>query len=167
MNRKMLALGALVVALGLAFPQAATAQGTKTHDISAVLEGTFTYVPYGQTFYEVYALGVTSGEVQGLGRCNMFTFHYPDTGQLGTFKYPRFFLVAANGDKITGTYEDNHSVASPAQGLLALAGTFVIEGGTGRLASASGTLDVTALVTVDMTAWEWPVVWELKGTIKY
>jgi hypothetical protein len=157
----------IVLLLAVAMPATAIAQGrtqTAPHAISAMLGGTFTFIPFGPGYYDVYNLGVTSGEVHGLGQTNLFTFQMPNAEAPGSFLFTHFFLVAANGDKITGTY--NNASGVPGGPGIILTATFVITGGTGRFAHATGTLDATAYVTV-LNAWEWPVVWELNGTIEY
>ena len=155
----------IVLLLAVAMPTTAVAQGrtqTAPHEINATLEGSFTFVPFGPGYFDVYNLGVTSGQVQGLGRTILFTFQQPKPD--GSFSATHFFLVAANGDKITGDYNDLSG--GPVGGEFIGRATFVITGGTGRFAHAAGTLDATFHTTV-LEAWEWPAVWELKGTIEY
>jgi hypothetical protein len=160
----------VVVLLALTMPTVAFAQGTDettSHNINARLVGSFTFVQFGPDYYDVYALGVTRGTVQGLGLTHLFTFQQAQ--ESGSPAFTRFFLVAANGDKITGTYEGGTTVITGPASLVGTA-TWVITGGTGRFENATGTLNAAVFLTVpngDWMSFEWPAVWTLNGTIKY
>jgi hypothetical protein len=71
-------------------------------------------------------------------------------------------IVAANGDIIRGQYTGDVVWGTPIIGTA----TVDITGGTGRFASASGTMSLTAYVTM-VDGSEWPVTWVLEGTINY
>ncbi len=149
-------------------PTRAFAQGTPhtaLHSINNALSGSLTFVPYGPGPFDVNTIGVASGPVQGLGLTNVFTFHQPTADGSGVVN-GRFFMVAANGDQIKGTYEGTNELGEPGQ-LIGRA-SWVITGGTGRFANASGTINATAYVTfLGFETFEWPVVWVLEGTINY
>ncbi len=149
---------------------------TAPHAISGVLDGTLTFVelPFTSDFpfpYDVGTLAVVSGQVKGIGNTNVFTFHHPappasDT-EPPTVKDGRFFIVAANGDKIQGTYEGTTEPGEKPNQLIGRA-HWVITGGTGRFANATGTIHATAYITVaGFDVYEWPVTWAFEGTIDY
>ena len=165
MRRTVLLTVLLLVA---AMPVVAVAQGrtqTAPHVIAGVLQGTLTFVPFGTGLFDVNTLGVTSGTVKGLGMTNLFTFHQPTAE--GTVENGRFFLVAADGDRINGTYVGT-TEPGPEPNLLIGRAEWVITGGTGRFAHASGTINATAYVTfVSFEVFEWPAVWVVEGTIDY
>jgi hypothetical protein len=118
---------------------------------------------FRRTAVRNYALGVTRGTVRGLGLTNLFTFQMP-TNQ-GTVENGRFFLVAANGDRINGMYEGWTEVDETFTYFTAHA-EWVITSGTGRFAHASGTIHATGHLTA-ASGLEWPFVWDLEGTINY
>jgi hypothetical protein len=80
-----------------------------------------------------------------------------------------FFLVAANGERIIGTYEDgNFLVTGPASALFEA--TFQITGGTGRFAHATGELQGRVYLTVPGGNWmapEYGAAWTFEGWIRY
>ena len=138
---------------------------TAPHEVSGTLAGSIHYVLFGPGIYDVHALGVVSGQLKSLGFSNMFTFHEP-TPQ-GTTVKGHFFLVAANHDKIQGTYESSFA-PGPMPNQLTVTATLQIDAGTGRFAHANGTMNATAYVTAaGFDVYDWPVVWVLNGTINY
>lgn len=153
-----------VILVALSLVNVVAAQ-TAPHDISGMLGGTLHFVPFGTGIYDVNTLGVVAGQVKSLGLSNVFTFHQP-TSQ-GTVVNGHFWIVAANGDKIQGTYEGT-TVPGPVPNQLIGRADWQINGGTGRFANASGTIHATAYVTViGFDVFDWPVVWVLEGTINY
>ncbi len=153
-----------LILVALLFINVAAAQ-TAAHDVSGMLGGTLHFVPFGTGIYDVNALGVVAGQVKSLGLSNVFTFHQP-TPQ-GTVINGHFWIVAANGDKIQGTYEGTTGPGSAPNQLIGKT-DFQISGGTGRFANASGTIHATAYVTaMGFDVFDWPVVWVLEGTINY
>jgi hypothetical protein len=156
----------MAVAQQRAMPRASSHPASGTLVIDATLEGLLSFVVYGPGLFDVYTLGVATGEVPGLGRSNQFTFQMPT--EQGTVKNGRFFVVAANGDQIIGTYE---GTTGPGDEPGKLRGhiVIVVTGGTGCFAKATGSIDAWADVTV--AGWEdtarWPVIWALKGVVKY
>jgi hypothetical protein len=80
-----------------------------------------------------------------------------------------FFLVAANGERIIGTYEEGHiAITGPASALFEA--TFQITGGTGRFAQATGELQGKVYLTVPGGNWmamEYGAVWTFEGWIRY
>lgn len=159
----------IVLLLVLMLPTMAVAQGKTAHAFKAVIEGSFTFVPMedAQTPYDSYGLGVGRGTAQGLGQTELFSFQQsqPDMRPIVT----HFFLVAANGDRIVGTYEGGRtSVTGPASALFEA--TYLITGGTGRFAQATGELQGKISLTVpggDWMAAEYGAVWSFEGWIKY
>ncbi len=149
---------------------------TAAHAISGVLDGTLTFVelPFTSDFpfpFDVGTLAVVSGQVKELGNSNVFTFHHPGPPPSQTEPSVvldgRFFIVAANGDKIQGTYEGTTEPGEKPDQLIGKA-DWVITGGTGRVANVTGTIHATAYVTnAGFDVFEWPVTWVLEGTINY
>ncbi len=138
---------------------------TAPHQITGALEGTITFVPFGSGYFDVYSLSVASGQLKGLGNSNIFTFHIPDPSGSGVVSFGRFFIVAADGNRIQGTYSGTTAPgAKPGQ----LIGTadWEITGGTGRFADATGRIQATA-VSYMAPSLEWPVTWVLEGTVYY
>lgn len=166
--------------LVIAISATALAQGNRTqavpHDIGGSLKGTITFVelPFTEDFpfpYNVGSLGVTSGRLVGLGDSNAFTFHHPapppSSTEPSTVEDGRFFIVAANGDRIQGTYRGTTEPGTEPGQLVGRA-DWVITAGTGRFANATGTIHATAYVTVaGFDVFEWPLTWVLEGTITY
>ena len=141
-------------------------QGSASHKINGILRGTLTFVPFGPGLFEVDSLGDTSGKVSGLGRTNMFTFHRPTSDGVGVTN-GLVRIVAADGDIIRGQYVGT-TVPGPEPNQLIGNAEFIISGGTGRFADASGTIEATAYVTFEgFGDFEWPVTWVLDGTITY
>jgi hypothetical protein len=167
---KMIALScSLFVAMAIsaiAAPPDNKGTATAPHQINGVLEGTFTFVPFGLGPFDVDTLGDVSGIVKGLGQTNMFTFHRP-TPDGGGVTNGLVRIVAANGDRIRCEYVGTTGPGTEPNQLIGRA-EFVISGGTGRFANASGTIHAAAYVTfMGFTVFEWPVTWVLEGTISY
>ena len=168
--KKTVLLGALFLVVAvLVMGSAQKDKRTKTadHDINGELDGTYTFVmlPNGTTPYDVDTLGVASGQVKGLGQTSIFTIHRPTTE--GTVIDGHVWIVAANGDKIKGTFVGTTEWDSKLNKLVGKA-DWVIMGGTGRFANASGIISTTAFVTMlGFDVWEWPATWVLEGTISY
>lgn len=78
-------------------------------------------------------------------------------------------LTAANGDEIHGTYTGSAGGFPPQiGGAIAVAGTIVFSGGTGRFENASGSAELSASVIFEgMMDPSWAGKWEWKGTIRY
>ena len=77
-------------------------------------------------------------------------------------------LIAANGDKVYLDYAGVNGPPDPVTLILISEVDYVITGGTGRFAGASGSGDMTAYVRFDgIGDPEWPVTWVWKGTISY
>ena len=78
-------------------------------------------------------------------------------------------LTAANGDEVHATYTGKAGGFPPAiGGPIAVTGTIVFSGGTGRFKNASGTAELSATVVFEgMLDPSWAGRWEWKGTIKY
>ena len=171
-----LSLAVAISATALAQSNHSNRTQTAPHDISGSLKGTLTFVPlpFTEDFpfpYDVGTLGVVSGRVIGLGNSNVFTFHHPapppSPTEPSTVEDGRFFIVAANGDKIQGTYWGTTEPGTEPDQLIGRA-DWVITSGTGRFANVTGTIHATAYVTfAGFGVFEWPVTWVLEGTITY
>jgi hypothetical protein len=70
---------------------------------------------------------------------------------------------AANGDELHTSYTGTMSVGPIAE----MEGGFLITGGTGRFADASGRGEWTGEVTMNSPAGPWPTVWHKNGQIVY
>ena len=165
----------LILAFALAMPAFAGGEfgkGNKivSHRIFGVLEGTFKFVPFPNATspYEVDSLGDTSGFIWSLGRASMFTFQRPDLdGNPGDVRDGLVKILITHRDTLQGEYVGT-TVAGDEPDQLIGNVDFVITGGTGRFANASGTIHGTAYVlSLGFDVFEWPVVWVLKGTIEY
>lgn len=171
MSRALTTFVAFFICLCIAVPavhgQVALA-GTQTapHEISGVLQGTLTFVPFAPFgIFDVNSLGVASGQVQALGRSHVFSFHRPT--EQGTVVDGHFWIVTASGDKIKGVYEGT-TVPGPEPNQLIGNADFQVTGGTGRFTNASGTIHATAYVTVlGFDVFEWPFTWVLEGKVNY
>jgi hypothetical protein len=118
--------------------------------------------------YPVRSLSDAVGNLTHLGASKIHAEHTPWPDAEGTVTDGEFTIAAANGDKIWGVYEGTTEAPDPT--LLIGHAIFVITGGTGRFAYASGTFEATAFVTVlgppELDA-IWPVTWLLEGTVSY
>jgi hypothetical protein len=106
------------------------------------------------------------GTATHIGKYTIVNSHCvnPETGELtsGTF-----VKVAANGDRIRGSYGGNAIPTGP--GTFNITGTITFEGGTGRFANASGTTSMTGTLNADFSQSPAPaqVQLEMLGTISY
>jgi hypothetical protein len=137
--------------------------------IEGTLSGRFDFTRlWGNEWWEFYSDSDCGGTVSHLGLSRLYTTHIPDlaTGALteGTFK-----IVAANSDEIQGTYTGVAVYDAEHPDLLAHGtATFVITGGTGRFAGATGSINATFLETFDDPSWASAgVVWTLDGSVSY
>lgn len=158
----------LVLAMLATMGSSGNAAKKGVHEITGVLEGTYTFVPFGTGYFDVDALGEGSGIMKGLGRSNIFTFHRPDADGSGKVINGLVRMVAASGDIIRGYYE-GYAVPGSEPDQLIGSSDFVITGGTGRFWNASGTIRSTAYVTMDPDPMVlvWSVTWVLEGLISY
>ena len=155
----------LSCSLLLAFAAAVmAADGAKTvpRDVFGVLNGRFSFTgPYEGPWMTT---GDVTGTLRHLGLAKMYTRH--TTSPYGEISGGRFEIVAANGDEIRGTYTASGAWISGTQVLGAAA--FPIEEGTGRFASASGTITAAFLETFDDPTWaSAKVSWTLEGSVSY
>ena len=159
----------IVLLLVLTLPTMAAAQANTPRAFKAVLEGTIAFVPMedASTPYDSYGLGVARGTAQGLGQTELFTFQQSQPDMVPILTH--FFLVAANGDRIIGTYEGGRTtITGPASALFEA--TYQITGGTGRFAQATGELQGKIYLTVPGGNWmaaEYGAVWTFEGWITY
>lgn len=173
----LLGLAASMLAVTSASDVKAARTAPHKIQISGILPGTFTFalLPFSDIedpYYQVGALGVVSGQLKSLGNSNVFNFHRPfpaaSETEPPTIKDGHFFIVAANGDRINGTYEGTVIPGTEPNQLIGSA-DWVITGGTGRFENATGTIYATGYVTVpdDQEALEWSATWVLEGTVYY
>jgi hypothetical protein len=130
--------------------------------VSGVMDGRFVFEgpwegPWTTT-------GDVTGTLRHLGLAKLHTQHTATAD--GTLSDGTFTIVAANGDTLSGSYEasggwiSDYEVQGNAQ--------FVIAGGTGRFAGASGTLTAGFLETFDDPSFASArVTWALVGTVQY
>jgi hypothetical protein len=148
--------------------QAAQGPRTVPRDVNGVLDGRFDFTRmWGGEWWQFYSDSHATGTVSHLGLAHVYTTHVPDlvTGALeqGTFR-----IVAANGDEIHGTYEGAATYDEIRADLVHGAATFVISGGTGRFAGATGSFTASFLETLDDPTWaSAKVAWTLAGTVNY
>jgi hypothetical protein len=168
MKRTIILLPLFLFAL-LSATNAENSKGARAvpHRIAGELKGTLTFVPFPdfESTFDVDTIGFASGIVKGLGQTHLFTFHRPTPEQ--TVIDGHVWIVAAGGDVIRCVYEGTTVPGDEEDQLIGTA-NWVITGGTGRFAGASGTINATAYVTViGFGVFEWPVVWVVEGTINY
>ncbi len=158
-----------LVALAMAIPAMALCWNgdqvrTVSRDLGGTMDGRFTFGPVAEDW--TYTADCdASGTLRHLGLSKMYTTH---TGNLwdGTISGGTFRIVAANGDEIQGTYEAAAELLDDIH--LQGAAVLTIEGGTGRLANAQGTITAIFLETFDDPTWASArVTWVLEGAIKY
>ncbi len=109
-----------------------------------------------------------SGQLTRLGAATIHTEHtfWPD--EQGTVTDGEVTITAANGDQIWATYTGTSEIPDPAHFIGH--SICVIIGGTGRFATAIGTLRATGFVTVTEPPSPdavYPTLWVLEGTISY
>jgi len=149
---------------------AQTAQGPRVvpRHVSGTLEGRFDFTRlWGEDWWQFYSDSHATGTMSHLGLAQVYTTHIPnlDTGALeqGTYR-----IVAANGDEIRGTYEGTATYDEHRADLVHGVATFVVSGGTGRFAGATGSISATFLATLDDPTWaSAKVVWTFAGTVNY
>jgi hypothetical protein len=159
----------VVVMPAFVFAQGSNKPQTAPHDMSGVMEGTLTFVPFDfndlSDLYAIHSVGVSTGRLKSLGFSNMFTVQKPTEG--GGVIDGHVWIVTPSGDRIVGRYEGT-TVPGEKPGQLLGQAEFVIKGGTGRFVNASGLIHATAYVTfLGFDVWTWPVTWVLEGTVYY
>jgi hypothetical protein len=133
----IVAAAALTAAVGFVAPAAPAAAETP---FKSRLTAHAVFVPTSTP-------GVLAGTVSGaghathLGRVTLATTEIIDfASSPGTLLIldGRMVMVAANGDELRWSYSGTGTLPPDADGNIALSGTFVITGGTGRFSDASG-----------------------------
>jgi len=103
------------------------------------------------------------GRMTHLGRTEVSLSHCATADGQAVAGAARF--TAANGDEIWASYSA-HTVAPPP--MIVQEAEFIITGGTGRFAAASGRLRATVYVTFEgMEDPSWPIALVFAGTIAY
>lgn len=165
MNTRRLSF-ALLVAVAIAsvvMTTAAQGQGTVPRVVAGAMHGRFVFE--GPVEGPWTSVGDATGTLRHLGLARMVTSHLADP-ITGSLNEATFSIVAANGDKIEGTYTGHGDWVSDTQ-VLATA-VLVITGGTGRFAGATGTLNASFLETFDdPTFYSAKVDWTLNGIVRY
>lgn len=173
--RRALALVATcaVALLGLAAPAGAA----QLRPFSGTVRGTSTFpsvstsvCPAGGPYVGgVQTVSLAQGVATHLGRTTLSAKHCTPTGAITGGKET---LTAANGDQIFADY-GGPCVFNPATAVVGVTPVvcqtpFVITGGTGRFAHASGHADMQAVLTfMGMGPQPWPGTWTWHGVISY
>jgi hypothetical protein len=137
-------------------------------EVTGTLAGRFDFTHlWGDEWWEFYSDSTGAGTVTHLGWSELRTRHIPDLAT-GALTEGTFALVAANGDEIHGTYEGSATYDAERADLVHGTAAFVITGGTGRFAGATGTFTATFLEVLDDPTWASAgVTWTLEGTVRY
>jgi hypothetical protein len=139
--------------------------------VSGALESFFSFLPKdydadGLGPWDLVTISDAIGVVDHLGVTVMHTEQRPWAD--GSATDGQVTITAANGDEIHGTYV-GVTLPAPEPGHLIGKATFIIDGGTGRFAHASGEIEATAFITMGTIGYYelWPATWVLDGTIDY
>lgn len=141
-------------------------QGVARH-LAGTLDGRFDFTrTWGSEWWEIYSDSEATGTVSHFGLTTLRTTHIPTlTLQL---TQGVFTMVAANGDEIHGTYEGSAAYDPDRADVVHGTAIFVVSGGTGRFAGATGSITATLLETLDDPTWaSAKATWTLAGTINY
>jgi hypothetical protein len=123
---------AAVMAIGLLLTLAAPVAANEQVPFRGSLEGTVTVTPLDPPLASVVIEG--GGNATQLGR---FTVEIPHlVNQATRIGGGTYIFTAANGDTLTADFSGQATLVSP--GVLSVAETGVITGGTGRFAGATG-----------------------------
>jgi hypothetical protein len=164
MRSLLLALAAAMVTI-LATPAAIQASPS-TRPFTGSMSGTATFVPDSGCLLGLRTDTAATGRASHIGRftytsshCSAITFAGAQT------------MVAANGDKIFADYESIGPPVFPPSEIgtvYEIPTAFMITGGTGRFADATGGGIMTAHITfMGFGAPVWPITFEWSGTIGY
>jgi hypothetical protein len=145
----------------------ASEQGVARH-AEGTLNGRFDFTHmWGADWWQFYSDSEATGTLSHFGLTRIHTRHIPDL-TTGALEQGEFTIVAANGDELHGTYEGSATYDPERADLVHGAAAFVVSGGTGRFANATGTIAATFLETLDDPSWaSAKVTWTLAGTVKY
>lgn len=144
-----------------------TAEHGVARQLAGTLDGRFDFTrTWGSEWWEIYSDGDATGTVTHFGLTTLRTTHIPTlTLQL---TQGVFTMVAANGDEIHGTYEGSAAYDPERADVVHGTALFVVSGGTGRFAGATGTIRATLLEILDDPTWaSAKVTWTLAGTVTY
>jgi hypothetical protein len=144
------------------------AQSNVARHLTGMLDGRFDFTNlWGTEWWQFYSDSDTSGTVSHLGLTRLHTRHIPNLNT-GALDDGEFTILAANGDEIHGAYEGSAAYDPDRADLIHGTATFVVSGGTGRFAGATGSLTVTFLETLDDPTWaSAKVSWTLEGMVTY
>jgi hypothetical protein len=88
-----------------------------------------------------------NGKITGLGKFTVLATHTTD-GLTGLITGGSITFVGKNGDTLTGTYSGQEfPTESPEMGIVV--GTLTFTGGTGQFHGATGSVPITAVVTIE------------------
>lgn len=161
-------VGARQMVPGPSVAQAANGPTTVPRAVTGALDGRFDFTrTWGSEWWQFYSDSDATGTLSHLGLARLHTTHVPNLAT-GALEDGTFTIVAANGDEIRGTYQGTATYDALRADLVHGAATFVISGGTGRFAGATGTIAATFLETLDDPTWASArVAWTLSGTVNY
>jgi hypothetical protein len=167
--RKVIVIIALCGLVLLAFAATASAK-EKALPFQGYLIGQVWFTPdaASPSPLDLWSDSSGAGDVSHLGATVMSGRHPTPTGDVISDGNMR--LVAASGDEVWMTYSG--SAPFPVLGVpstIVAHTTFVITGGTGRFASASGGGEMIGYVEFpgQLGPGPWPVVWTWRATISY
>lgn len=128
-----------IVAIGLVLSLAGPVSAGDQVPFRGTMSGTATITPISPPIVSV--LLQTEGQASQLGR---FTLEAPHTVNQATLTATgTYTFVAADGDILTASLSGSATLVAP--GVLSIAETGVITGGTGRFAGATGTFSTARI----------------------
>ncbi|MGE5362038.1 MAG: hypothetical protein ACM3NQ_23730 [Bacteroidales bacterium] len=159
---------AVPVAATLATGGGPAAQQGVARQAGGTLNGRFDFTHmWGSEWWQFYSDSDTTGTLSHFGLSRLHTRHTPNL-MTGALEQGEFTIVAANGDEVRGTYQGMGTYDPIRADLVHGTATFVVTGGTGRFAGATGSIAATFLETLDDPSWaSAAVTWTLAGTINY
>jgi hypothetical protein len=146
----------------------ATAAQSVARRLAGTLDGRFDFSRmWGAEWWQFYSDSDATGTLSHFGLTRMRTSHIPDL-ETGALTQGEFTIVAANGDEVHGTYDGTAAYDPDRADVVHGTATFVVSGGTGRFAGATGSITATLLETMDDPSFaSAKVSWTLAGTIYY
>jgi hypothetical protein len=158
-----------VCAVALAALTTAAAARSSDRPFKGSLEGSVLFVPDERCTNNEWLLrtdSIATGNVSHLGKTEMTGNHC--TPAAADVEGGEMILVAANGDEVHIDYSGFAPPPDPETGLITVDIEYVITGGNGRFAEASGGGDMTVEVVFEgFEDMEWPATWSWTGRIDY